>query len=455
MLIVTDDTLSATMAGPAIRAFEMAKAISQVAKVKLASNVPTELSHQDFDIIDISVRGIRPLVDWAEIIVFQGALLSTQPWIAKTSKILVADIYDPMHLEVLEQLKSVPEGRRYLETLDITAVMNEQICRADYLICASDKQRDFWLGQMAALGRLNPFTYDSDSSLRNLIDSVPFGVQNEPPVMTKSGIRDSIPGISQTDKVVLWGGGIYNWFDPLTLVKAINQLASKHENIRLVFMGTQHPNPHVPEMAMSFRTRETAQKMGLLDKHVFFNEGWVPYDERANFLLDADLGVSTHLEHLETAFSFRTRILDYLWAGLPIVATSGDTFEQIIDNNRLGITVPPGDVDALADAIEKILYEPGIAEQTSQNVRSFAETMTWSVALNPLITFIQNSQRSADSGNSYVKQMGKLNYLQRRSLRQRIMFFVLSSKLNGIAYSFNLFFNNLKRKIRRSLKTSK
>ena len=53
---------------------------------------------------------------------------------------------------------------------------------------------------------------------------------------------------------------------------------------------------------------------------------WVPYDERADFLLDADLGVSTHLEHIETAYSFRTRVLDYWWAGLPVVATDGDTF---------------------------------------------------------------------------------------------------------------------------------
>jgi hypothetical protein len=36
--------------------------------------------------------------------------------------------------------------------------------------------------------------------------------------------------------------------------------------------------------------------------------------------------VSTHYEHVETTFAFRTRILDYLWAGLPVVATGGDAF---------------------------------------------------------------------------------------------------------------------------------
>ena len=62
---------------------------------------------------------------------------------------------------------------------------------------------------------------------------------------------------------------------------------------------------------------------------MFFNEGWVDYDDRQNYLLESDIGVSTHLDHIETAFSFRTRILDYLWASLPIVATAGDSFADI------------------------------------------------------------------------------------------------------------------------------
>jgi hypothetical protein len=49
---------------------------------------------------------------------------------------------------------------------------------------------------------------------------------------------------------------------------------------------------------------------------VVFHEQWVPYDERVDWLTDADIGVSLHRHHLETELSFRTRVLDYLWAGL-------------------------------------------------------------------------------------------------------------------------------------------
>ena len=82
------------------------------------------------------------------------------------------------------------------------------------------------------------------------------------------------------------------------------------------------------------------------------------FEDRAGYLRDADIGVSTHLDHVETAFSFRTRLLDYLWAGLPIVATRGDSFAPLIDERGAGCTVDAQDVAGLEAALEAILLDP-------------------------------------------------------------------------------------------------
>ena len=47
-----------------------------------------------------------------------------------------------------------------------------------------------------------------------------------------------------------------------------------------------------------------------------------------------------------TTKTFRTRLLDYIWAGLPMVVTRGDPLAELVDVQRLGIVVPPGDVTA-------------------------------------------------------------------------------------------------------------
>jgi glycosyltransferase involved in cell wall biosynthesis len=422
VLVVTADSLAARMAGPAIRAFEMAKGLSRVANVKLVSTVHASFTHPDFDVIDGADNDLREYVEWADVIVFQGHLLASHPWLKKTEKIIVADIYDPMHLEQLEQGKALPWNDRLETSRDVLGVLNDQITRADFMVCASDKQRDFWMGQLAALGRVNPGTYDQDGSLRDLLDVVPFGVSDVAPVQKRHAIKGTIDGIGVDDKVILWGGGIYNWFDPLTLIRAVDQLSQRRPNVRLFFLGVQHPNPNVPTMRMAVDAQRLASDLGLLDRIVFFNEGWVPYDDRADFLLDADAGVSTHLDHLETAFSFRTRILDYLWASLPIVSTAGDTFAELITTHRLGQVVPPGDVLALELAMEKVLYDEEEAKATAQRVAEFAATMRWDRILKPLVDFCLTGGRAADFTSGVPA-----------ALNLRI--FELESRVNGLEAS--------------------
>ncbi|WP_295123075.1 glycosyltransferase [uncultured Leifsonia sp.] len=385
------------MAGPAIRAWEMAKAIHTVAEVRLVSTVAADLTSELFPVSHADESELRSLVAWCDVLVFQGHTLASYPWIKRAAKIIVADIYDPMHLEQLEQTVGMPEERRLKAILETAEVLNDQIERADFMMCASDKQRDFWLGQLAAVFRINPLTYGVDASLRSLLSVVPFGIQDEAPVQRAHGIKGVVPGISESDKVILWGGGIYNWFDPITLIEAVEKLSATRDDVRLFFLGAGHPNRHVPAMEMVTRARDLARQRGLDDRVVFFHDDWVPYEERADFLLDADLGASTHFDHLETAFSFRTRILDYLWASLPIVTTAGDTFAGLVQEHGLGRVVPPTDADTLAGALESLLYDDEAHAAARTNIVEFAETMRWRKVLRPLLEFVVDPRPAPDS----------------------------------------------------------
>ena len=397
ILVVTGEPLLDRMAGPAIRAWEIAKALAPEHDVRLASTGAVRTTHPDFEVLSaVGVTALRALTDWADVIIFQGFLLEAAPWLDASSTILVADVYDPFHLEQLEQARDLGPIGRASSVRETTRVLNDQLRRADFLLCASIKQRDFWLGQLAGQGRINAEVYDEDRSLDSLISVVPFGISEAPPQQASHAIKGAVPGIGPQDKVVLWGGGIYNWFDPLTLIRAIDRLKDTHPEVRLFFMGLKHPNPDVPDMRVAFQTQELAGELGLTGRHVFFNEGWVPYGERADYLLDADVGVSTHFQHVETAYSFRTRILDYLWASLPIVATDGDTFGSLIRAHDLGRVVPAQDVAALADALEEMLFDDAAAAEVRANVAVFAKEYEWSRVLEPLVAFCRLPRRAPD-----------------------------------------------------------
>ncbi|WP_435156154.1 glycosyltransferase [Amycolatopsis sacchari] len=399
ILVLTGDAITERMAGPAIRAWNIASALAPEHDVRLVTVNPVAAPPPaPFPVSAARKRDLTEPVEWADVVILQGHVLEMAPALKAehSHKIVVCDLYDPMHLELLEQGKSAPDDKRAADLVGVTRVLDAQLERGDFFLCASERQRHFWLGHLAALGRLTPRLYDADPTTQSLLAVVPFGLPAEPPVRTGPGLRATLDGIAETDHVVLWAGGVYSWFDPLTLVGAIDRLRQRRPDVRLVFLGMKHPNPEVAEMDIGARTMRLADRLGLTGKHVFFNEHWVPYGERQNWLLDADCGVTTHFEHVETTFAFRTRVLDYLWAGLPIVTTDGDAFADLVRDEKLGVVVPAEDADALADALERAMYDEEFAAACKERIAAVARRYAWPEALKPLVEFCRNPRPAAD-----------------------------------------------------------
>ena len=401
------------MAGPAIRAWHMAEGLAGAGhQVELGSTVSCFREHPGFRARVVGPEELRDLERWCDVLVFQGGLLRIHPFLARSAKVLVADVYDPFHLENLEQTRGRPDDERHATVAHLTGVLNDQLRRGDYFLAASARQRDFWLGSLAALGRVNPATYDRDETLASLVGVVPFGLPAEPPRPSgRPVLRGVVDGIGADDHVVLWAGGVYNWFDPLTLVRAFDRLRHRLPTARLYFLGLQHPNPAVPRMRTATELRALAGRLGLTGTHVFFNEGWVDYDTRADYLLEADVGVSTHLDHVETAYSFRTRLLDYLWAGLPIVATGGDSFADLIRSEGLGAAVPAGDAGALEDALHRLLADDDHNRACRAASARVAPRFAWRRALEPLLAFCADPRPAPD--RPWVAPPGVLGRVRR------------------------------------------
>lgn len=266
------------------------------------------------------------------------------------------------------------ENKRILENFTFSFQMS------DAIIAGSSKQRDLWIGYLMNLGKITPKVYDADQTLNHLINVVPFGMPSHPPTPKGEGFRKRF-GIKKEAHVILWGGGVWNWFDPLTLIRAISEITKIRDDVYLVFMGIKHPNPQVPEMKMTLDAVELSKQLGLFEKKVFFNFGWTSYEERQSFLLEANIGASLHFEHLETQYAFRTRILDYLWAGLPIISTEGDFFAELIKKENLGIVVPEKDVQAVKEAILKLLNDP---EKIKENIKKVSPQFHWDRVVNPM-----------------------------------------------------------------------
>jgi glycosyltransferase involved in cell wall biosynthesis len=64
--------------------------------------------------------------------------------------------------------------------------------------------------------------------------------------------------------------------------------------------------------------------------------------------------------------------------GSPVIATTGGAFPEIIDHDRSGWLVPPGDSPALADAIRRLMDDPQLRERLGRGGReAILERFNW------------------------------------------------------------------------------
>lgn len=382
------------MAGPAIRALELGKCLSRHFATTVASPVKTDTKPENLPaelnlVTGFSRKELTELALATETIFIQANVLKPYPFLAKLGKYLIVDLYDPYLFSVLVQYKDDPVQASSSYRL-MHQILEKHMLAADFTVCASERQRDYWLGRFCALGRINPSLYNFDPSLRKLLDVVPYGLPEAAPCKCAAfpTLRERLK-IGENDPVLLWGGGIWDWFDPLTPISAVSKLVSKIPNLRLVFMGTKSPNPKVPVMDMTVRARELSDSLALTDKNVFFLDGWVDYDERVNYLLDADIAISSHFDLPETRFSFRTRILDYFWCGLPILTTHGDGLADLIQENGAGLALPYEDVDAWSAAIEQLVLKKELRQSMKAGSTKLSSRFHWQDNARPILEFLQ------------------------------------------------------------------
>lgn len=398
LLIISYDIIGKQMAGPGIRFYEFARVLSGYVDVTLATPNKSDINMEGIKNITYEIGNFRTLkrsVELADVILIQGHILHYFPFIKNYKGKIIVDLYNPFNLESLEMFRNDNIAERLRIDKSNIDLLKFQISIGDFFICASEKQRSYWIGMMNAMGRVNPFSYDDDNTLKKLIDIVPFGIPSTPPKHTGESIRKMIPALREDDMVVLWGGGIWNWLDPISVVKAVWEITRNRKDIKLVFLGIKHPDPKLPEMKKCRDAINLSKELDLYDKFIFYNE-WVPYEMRQNFLIESSAGLSIHHEKLETEFAYRTRVMDYIWARLPIITTEGDSVAKLVKEENVGEVVKYENTHQLARVIESVLTNKSLKDIYRKNLEKLAPNFYWENVTKPLVEYCLQPKYAPD-----------------------------------------------------------
>ena len=399
VLIISHDVVGDQMAGPGIRYHHLARVLAREFPVLLAVPEPsrpapsTSFAVLIYDSADHA--SLVKAVGQARAVLIPAVLVGNFPFLAESPIPLIIDGYDPFVAETLA-FQALQNDKQAGDAIYNSLLPNltQAYNRGDFFVCASERQRDWWLGLLEANGRVNRYTFQEDSSLRRLLDVVPFGLPETQPQHTRPVIKGVRPGLRKEDKIILWGGGLWPWLDPLTVIRAVARVCQQRQDVRLVFPGIRHPNPEVARIPTHAEEAiRLARETGLLDKAIFFGD-WVPYTDWPNILVESDLAITLHCDTLETRLAFRSRVLDYVWAGLPIIATEGDATSELVKKHKLGRVVGYKDVEGVTEAIFELLEIPGDA--LNERFEEARQVLTWERAARPLMAFCRQPRLAAD-----------------------------------------------------------
>ncbi|MBC7460446.1 MAG: glycosyltransferase, partial [Thermoleophilia bacterium] len=388
------DKVGEKMAGPAVRSWEIAKALSKTCHVTFLSRHKVERSAPGVEVLEFEhPEELRQMLVESDVVLVQGFALVEYPILRSTRALLVVDLYDPWLFENLEMRARTIDDRveDYHVRVDVD-VQTELLDRGDFFICASERQRDYWLGMLSGRGRVDRIAYGADPTLRSLIDVVPYGSPDTPlrPEGSANVLKGVHPCVPADSIVVAWGGGVWDWFDPVLVLEAFADAYAVEPRLRLFFLGLdQAAGAGVPTMRAAQQLRDRSEQLGLTDEAVIFGP-WVAYDERGKYLDESDMGIIATKDLAEVRLSFRSRLLDNFWGGLPTIATEGDVLADLVKEHDAGIVAPIGDHAAITAAILRLAGDEELRARQSAHATALGVKYQWGNNVAPLRNLVEH-----------------------------------------------------------------
>lgn len=185
---------------------------------------------------------------------------------------------------------------------------------------------------------------------------------------------------------LIWLRTFHRIYDPGLAVQVLAKITSKIPEARLTMIG--------PDKDGSLAAvRAQAKRLGVLSQITF--TGGVAKSDVPGLLSTSDIFLNT-----TTIDNSPVSVLEAMASGLAVVSTNVGGVPYLIEDAHDGILVPPGNADAMAAAVMRLLNEPALAARLSRNARNKAEAYGWEAILPRWENLFSDVARTRSSGNA-------------------------------------------------------
>lgn len=161
------------------------------------------------------------------------------------------------------------------------------------------------------------------------------------------------------------------------LIRAVEQVTESGHDCRLVVAGKNDLDPEYTD-----RVRSLIREAGL-DKQVELT-GFVPAEELPALYALADVFVTPSLEE-----GFGMTVAEAMAAGTPVVGTRVGRIPWLLDDQRCGRVVEPGDAEAVGEAVAELLANPAEREEMGRRAEKRARNVSWEGVTDDVLSVYQ------------------------------------------------------------------
>lgn len=293
----------------------------------------------------------------------------------------------PIWMEIYGDMLTIMQASYYRKRSDRgldtqIAFMAEVLRKGDVFSGCGRAQCHMLVGELAMVGRLNQHTFGYEFTREILPGSPP---QAASALSARAG-RPFLAahGISEDDFVLLWCGGYNTWTDVDTLFCGLEQAMQANPRLHYVSVGANTYN--APDNVY-VRFGEMAAKSAFAERYHLL--GWRPWSEMADFYRESDAGINIDALHYETIFGTRTRLVEMIAAGLPVVTSLGAELSYLLRDYGAALTFAVGDWQGLGAALARLAGEPELTHSMAQKAWHYAQhDLSFGVTTEPLRAWV-------------------------------------------------------------------
>ena len=375
------DRIGKVLTGPPVRIMEIARqAAASGHTVVLATYSCEQPLPPGVEWRRLDARLVDEIPQSGDAVLVSGEIPARIVWsVARSGIPFHVDSFNMAAIEVLEMKDAIPEKAWRRE------ISNRLL-----------KYRTLWLGcerayistpsQLAFLGGAlanfrDAISIDLARRLPDKCELAPMGISPD----SMGEIPNPYPDDLKGRPILLWGGGIWSWFDIDSLLKAMLVLKGRRPDVALWFLAGRDPSGMAVYEAPFEKAQAQARELGLLGTNVFFNERKVTPELLPGYVRHCAAGVMANPLRMEAWCSWRTRLLDLLGAGKPLFAMGHDPLSERMARLGAARLRSSGDIEGLAADIAEVLGNPAALGTMEDASRNLGSTMAWETTLRPIL----------------------------------------------------------------------